>query len=464
MTEEAWHPARLIPTAGIKGEQEQERRATSALLAVMGAVPEFGHALIGELGAPAGRISTFAEVRLKDANGVLFIPDGVISVERGKRRWRCLVEVKTGPQQLKPEQVSAYLDRAREQGFDCVLTITNEITARAEDVPVAIDRRKVKRVDLRHLSWWKIITAAVLQHRFRGVSDPDQAWILGELIAYLDHENSGASGFQDMGESWVAVRDGAKSGTLRSSDPNVRTVAERWEQFVDYLALGLSQDLGRDVTPLRARRMEYQDRLDQLVSQLSEQGVLGGEIRVPGAIGPVSVEADLRARQVTTSVTVAAPDSGKPLTRINWLLRQLAEGSDDLRVDVSFQSVRGSTSALLSQARDTPSRLLSTDPRREPRFMTVAMARPLGSKRGRGQGSFVAETRRQLVEFYREVVQDLRAWQPRPPRLPEPPTSVPSTPQPEPPPFTAPEGREIGEAVAPESEMLTSATPSPKND
>jgi len=47
-----WHPARLIPTAGIRGQEEQEKRATSSLLAVMRAVPEFGHALLKELGAP----------------------------------------------------------------------------------------------------------------------------------------------------------------------------------------------------------------------------------------------------------------------------------------------------------------------------------------------------------------------------------------------------------------------------
>lgn len=52
--QDSWHPARLIPIAGIRGQEEQERRATSALLAVMGAVPEFGHALLGELGAPKG--------------------------------------------------------------------------------------------------------------------------------------------------------------------------------------------------------------------------------------------------------------------------------------------------------------------------------------------------------------------------------------------------------------------------
>ena len=45
MTEPAWRQARLIPTSGINGAQEQERRATSALLAVMGSVKEYGRSL-----------------------------------------------------------------------------------------------------------------------------------------------------------------------------------------------------------------------------------------------------------------------------------------------------------------------------------------------------------------------------------------------------------------------------------
>src|SRR4051794_30104769 len=39
---EGWRPARLISVAGIRGQDEQEQRATSSLLAVMQAVPDFG--------------------------------------------------------------------------------------------------------------------------------------------------------------------------------------------------------------------------------------------------------------------------------------------------------------------------------------------------------------------------------------------------------------------------------------
>lgn len=40
--EKPWNAARLIPTSGINGADEQERRGTSALLAVMSSVREYG--------------------------------------------------------------------------------------------------------------------------------------------------------------------------------------------------------------------------------------------------------------------------------------------------------------------------------------------------------------------------------------------------------------------------------------
>ena len=72
----------------------------------------------------------------------------------------------------------------------------------------------------------------------------------------------------------------------------------------------------------------------------------------------------------------------------------------------------------------------------------------MGTKRGKGEKSFVLETRQQAVDFYRRIVQDLRSWQPSAPKLPEEPEAVPATPEPEPPPFSA-EERDAGEAVDP---------------
>jgi hypothetical protein len=448
--EDAWHPARLIPAVGIRGQEEQEKRATSSLLAVMRAVPEFGHALLGPLGASKGRIATFAEVQVKDGSGKTHIPDGAIVVERGKAVWRCLVEVKTGNAELKPEQVNRYLDWARENRLDAVLTISNQITGSPADSPVPVDGRKLRTTRLYHLSWWRILTEAIVQHRHRGVSDPDQQWLLGELIAYLDDERSGASGFHDMGEKWVAVRNGAADGTLRPSHPEVRDVAARRDQFVEYLCLGLGQDLGRDVRAVRPRKQTAAARLEANAAALADAGTREAAIRVPDAVGPLVVQADLRTRKVITSVAVDAPSDGRPATRLNYLLRQLKEAPDGLVVEVSFANTKATAAGLLSSARDNPtSLLLSNDPMRPPRAFRLALSRPMGTKRGKGGRSFVLETRKQTIGFYRELVQNLRPWRAAPPKLPEEPEQAPDRPTAEPPPFSATDERQPSEAQAP---------------
>lgn len=416
--EAEWQPARLFSTVGLRGEEERERRATSALLAVAMAVPDFGRALMSELGGPKGKLRTFTEIQLIDDEGARHVPDGAIVCERGKSKWCALVEVKTGSSRLESSQVSRYLDMARVNKFDAVLTISNQITAERTDSVVDVDKRKLKSVRLLHISWWRILTIAVMQHRFKGVSDPDQAWLLQELIAYLDNEKSGASGFQGMGEHWTAVRDAAMHGTLRPSDRGAVEVASRWDQFVEYLALSLSQELGRDVKPVRARNSTAKARTDAFVRELADTGQLVGEIKVPDAVGPITIVSDLRTRRVTTSVSVKAPLTGRPLTKINWILKQLRESPPDLRVEVRFANMRQTSSLLLSEARERPKGLLaSSDPRREPRSFELALGRSMGLKRGIDRGSFARETRLQTMLFYRDLVQNLKTWQPPAPRL-----------------------------------------------
>lgn len=102
-----------------------------------------------------------------------------------------------------------------------------------------------------------------------------------------------------------------------------------------------------------------------------------------------------------------------------------------------------------------PERLLyPPDRTREPRSFILTVARPMGQKRGKAEGSFVRETRAQTFDFYRDLVQNIKPWQARPPKLREEPAAddVPETPQADPPPFAAADIREVGEATDPSSE------------
>ena len=133
--------------AGIRGQEEQEIRCRLISARRDGSRRRvWSRGLLRDVGAPAGRISTFTEVPLQSSEGKSLRPDGVITVERGKTAWKCLVEVKTGNADLKVDQVSSYLDMARDHGFDAVLTISNQISSGPRDAPVTVDRRKLAPV------------------------------------------------------------------------------------------------------------------------------------------------------------------------------------------------------------------------------------------------------------------------------------------------------------------------------
>jgi len=154
--------------------------------------------------------------------------------------------------------------------------------------------------------------------------------------------------------------------------------------------------------------------------ELADAGTLTSRLSVPGAVSDLDLTADLRAQQVAISATISAPREGRPLSRVNWLLRQIKDARPQLRVDVAFANTRETSSALLCDAAENPSVLLSaTDAKREPRRFTLTLLFPMGTKRGRGPGTFVDETHAAATAYYRDVLQRLRAWQAKAPKLAE---------------------------------------------
>jgi hypothetical protein len=366
------------------------------------------------------------------------------------------VEVKTGANALAVEQLETYLDVAREQGFDAVLTISNEIPPVRGQHPTKVDKRKLRKVDLHHWSWSHILAEAVMQKEHRGVADPDQAWILAELIRYLEHPRSGALEFDDMGPAWVPTREAVAAGTLRPTDPAAAEVAARFDGLLRFVALQLGRQLGTEVMPALSRKdlADPAQHLQQLAATLASDGVLHGGIRIPNAVGPLMVTADLRANRVTCHVDLDAPREGRPTTRVNWLIRQLRAAPDTTRVEAFILHGRGAgTADLIRNIRDNPA-VLVPGPAKELRSFRLALTSPLGTKRGRGRGSFIDSVRDAVDSFYGEVLQYIKAWTAAPPRLreipePAPPpvalssTSLSSQDGPEPPPASpaAPNGQ-----------------------
>jgi hypothetical protein len=415
--EHTWNAARLIPTSGINGPEEQERRATSALLAVMASVKEFGRALTTPLGASAGTLATFIEVPFKLGDAKVY-PDGLIQVTRAQKTWTALVEVKTGDNDLATLQLENYLDVARENGFDALITISNQIPPAPGQHPTPVDNRKLRKVSLHHWSWSEVLTQAVMQKEFHGVADPDQAWILGELIRYLEHPRSGALSFHDMGTNWVGLRDSVVSGTIRRTDKGAAEVANRFDALVNFAGLRLGRKLGAQVTPALTKEDAANPavRTATLVESLIAHGTMTAGLRIPNAVAPLIVEANLRSNQVTCHFEIPAPKEGRPTTRINWLLRQLKDAPGTVRVEAFASRSREGAAALLKDARLDASKLV-VDPSKEIVRFRIAQIQPLGPKRGLGAGSFIDSVLTSIDGVYGDIGQMLKLWTPSAPKL-----------------------------------------------
>lgn len=164
-------------------------------------------------------------------------------------------------------------------------------------------------------------------------------------------------------------------------------------------------------------------RLQTHRDTLLNSGTLEGAIRIPSTVGDLNIEADLRTSRVTISVEIAAPGDGRPLTRINWLLRQLQSAPDSARVDAFSHMSRTSMSELLKVIRLDPA-LLMADAKADIRKFRIAAPAPLGIKRGVGRGSFIDTVLAAIDGFYGSVLQGIRPWVAKPPQLPKAGTAV----------------------------------------
>lgn len=416
-----YQEARLIPVTGVKGDQDQERRATSAFLAVLVGVPDLAKTLLKVAGAPAGKVHTYIEPEFEVGDKKIR-PDGLISVERAGKQWVALVEVKTSKNLLKADQLNSYLEIARINKFDALITISNEVLTLSGQHPTdGLDARKLRSTTLTHFSWIRIITECLIQSEHRGIKDDDQAWILKELIRFLQADASGANEFDDMGQNWVSVREAITNGAISAKDVRVADVVQKFEGLLRFVAFKLSARLGvqvREIAPKLAKDDPRKHLIERANNFISTQTLIG-KINIPGAVSDIEICADIRANQIICQMQVAAPNDGRSLTRINWLLKQLSDAPRSTRVEIFVKNGRQAAgNALLSDAIADPKKLIPSGDKEIVSFKLFTTTK-MGSKRGSGAGSFIQSVVDSVEQTYGSILQGLRPWATKAPKLSE---------------------------------------------
>ncbi|MEV7994717.1 TerD family protein [Streptomyces sp. NPDC086077] len=412
---ENWREARLFPVPALKSDRERELRATSVLLSVMAQVPEFGRRLLAPFGAPAGRMETFTEVSLPHGDTPRR-PDGVIRVERAGKLWTALVETKTNGNGVKVEQVQAYVDIAARRGYEAVITLTNDVALEGSPlVEAKIDGRRKHKVAVRHLSWAEVTHQAQMLIRHEGVGDKAHAWLLEELLHYLQHENSGCHGFQNMGSAWVPVRNGIDDETLCQGDPRILDVIESWERLIRQICLSLGGELGQKVLPVqRAKRgADPKVRRTLMADQFCLDGRLQAELRIEGAPGILAICADLRTGKLRTSIEIPASEQGYPLTRAKRLVRRLAEAPADLHIETLVEGEGGGPRGTLERLRPEPADLLPKNNGARITGFRLSLLKSMGSSRGNAESGFIRSVDDAVRRFHTGVVVHLDRPAPR---------------------------------------------------
>jgi len=369
------------------------------------------------MGAPAGTIETYIECAFTQ-DGKECRPDGAIRVlGRKDKVWTALVEVKTR-RPLEVPQVEMYLDVARTNGFDAVITISPDLPDSPGGHPITVDGRKLRSVALHHLSWSEIHTEALIERDNQMVSDPVQAWILSEFTRYLESPKSGALEFDDMGPSWVVVREAAARNTLRAGDPGAAAVVGRFSQLVSYAGMRLSQHLGVPVRPAVSRKGQDKatSSAQQAVAEFASTGRLTGALLVPDAVGPLHITADLRANRIECSVTVEPAKKARPYTRVTWVLKQLSDPPTELTIAARVAHHENGPALLVSKVTEDPESIVE-NPKADIHDFTLTLNRKAGTKRGQGMGTFIGSVLDLVDEFYERVVQELKPAVPPAPKV-----------------------------------------------
>ncbi|WP_329055560.1 TerD family protein [Streptomyces violaceus] len=408
---ESWKQARLFPVSALKNDRDRETRATSVLLSVMAQVPRFGRRITAPFGAPSGRMETFTEVSLPHGDTPRR-PDGVIRVERAGKLWTALVETKTNGNPLRSDQVQAYMDIAARRGYEAVITLSNDVALEGSPlVDVKIDRRRKHQVALWHLSWAEVAHQAQMLIRHEGVGNAARTWLLQDLLHYLQHENSGCHGFQNMGSAWVPVRNGINDETLCQGDPRALEVVESWERLIRQVCLRLGGELGQKVLPAQRTRRGTDPgaRRARLADQLCLEGRLQAELRIEGAPGLLTLSADLRTAKLRTSVEIPAPEQGYPLTWAKRLVRRLAEAPADLHVETLVEGGTGGPRGTLERLRPEPADLLPKGNATRITGFRLSLFKGMGSGRGSAESGFIRSVDDAVQRFHSSVVVHLDA-------------------------------------------------------
>ena len=395
------HPARLIPWAA-----KSEARAASALLAVMRLLPDLTFFLLEPLKPRRGPVSTFVEVSFRmdpatRANSLEF--DGIVVVRGRGGSWTAIVETKVDSNPLTSAQLKRYAKYIVDHGGGALVTISNQYVPFPDGTP--FERvREYPDLKVHHLSWLEVLTQ-ILKFREDAPLGHAEGFVLDEFIAFLRSEDANVLVQPRMGQSWAAVREGARERSLVKGQSIVRDACLHWDELVAHLALLESQRLQANVRPWFSRptTSDVKQRLLDLEDELVREGSLHAHFRTDLVSETIRVCGDIGHGCVWASYLVKDPAHPTNKGKVTALLKALKNAPGDLTVEPVVSRRGEHPGVALEKARETPAIL--NPPGEEISGFRLKLSRHMGTAADSGKGSFIRSLRSLVEEFDSAVIE-----------------------------------------------------------
>ena len=436
------HRARLIPAP----KSKPELSATTSLLAVLGAVDEFGQHFMKRVGGPAYTnfqryYRAFCETEvatLKKACGLdqeslvkssppwgnHDRPDGVIVVTRGNKEWRALIEVKVGTDPLRSDQIAAYHTIAQLMGFDAVVTISNEAGPRNGEPPAAviaeIRRAQLKKIPVMHIQWQELLGDGLALHTKKledNVSDEDQDWILDEWLRYIHDPRSEILIPARLGDGWSKVLQLAKKRLLLPGSEELLEVVSKWDRLAREIEFRMRMN-GVMIEQKLSRKEKENPQIHRtaLLNEAVERRTLSCTWKFPSPVNAFHCTVDLDGTEARYFFEVKATSGKSAAARIlGWTSQMNSDLAHDIVVRPKWKKPAVETPLELSKWRGIRPvnaflKSAGVDPTHgTPARIRFEWSKPIGGKSGRGGITHLENICSGIDRFYTEVMAGLRS-------------------------------------------------------
>lgn len=317
--------AQLIPSF-----KKTERRLLSVFMRVLDIVPEFRGQVLELVGYRGGKTSdykSFMEPSFDLLSGPAVRPDGLICCTRGTKEWSALVEAKSDKNSIRPEQVAEYADLAKQIECDVVISISNEFSAKPEQLPYTLAKTKRKGRDVYHLSWSQLSSQmSMFVEGKNGLNDAEKM-VLHEAIRFFSAKDSGVTTFNEMSPSWRDFVDSANTVIgFSNNTPGVADIVKDWLQEQRDLGIKLNEKIGGgvDVWCKPKLRNDPNERRKSIRERLTSEYQMEAIYVFKVTRTRLTVLADLKACS-TTFIYEFNPPEGKQIRAFsNWLSKTFA--------------------------------------------------------------------------------------------------------------------------------------------